>query len=401
MKKTALLALSLMIFLGCATNKPAPKSNPNLPQVKKFKAYPDRNAVALFWQSVPKMQGYFIQSFDFKNKKWDKTIEIDNPYRTIYIVKDLKPETLYKFRIATFEKEKDKKVPSLAKEIEIKTLPTISPVVPLEAKTLTKNMVKILFRPHQNERVNRYIIEKYYNNTTEWREIAELDGRFNVEYIDNGDLKDGEIYKYRVIAESYDGLKSKPSNPIIISTYPKPPVVTDIKATNNLPKKIVLTWSPVKDAEYYKIYTSTSPDDFFTFYKKTKTTSFTDVINKNGFTKYYKVTAVSPHKTESILENTQSVMGQTLNIPPVPIVATNRENNTISLDIRPQDNRSKYFLIKVKERISLFETKTKIYKTSKNSFQIKINPKYSYSIEVYEVDKYGLVSKPNVIEVSN
>ena len=391
-----LLAISLMIFLGCATNNKPIKSNPKLPTVKQFKAYPDRNAVALFWQSQPNMSGYYIQMYNFKTKKWDKTIEIDNPYKTIYIVKNLSPNTIYKFRIATFNKNK---VPSLSKEITTKTLKTIAPVIPLQGRPLVKGMVKIIFRPHQNERGDGYIIEKYDNKTTKWYKIATLDGRYNVEYIDNKNLKDGEIYKYRIIAKSYDGLRSHPSTPIIVSTFPKPPIVENIKATNNLPKKIILTWSPVKGAKYYKIYIAGYPNDFFSFYKKTSKTKFVDIIDQDGYTRYYKVTAVSPHKTESILDNTQAAMGQTLNIPPTPIVATNRNANTITLTIRPQDNRSKYFLIKAKEKISLFETKTKIYKTSNKTFTLKLNPKHSYTIEVYEVDKYGLMSKPNTIEV--
>ena len=398
MKKISLLALSLMIFLGCAVDNPPIKSNPKLPKVQQFKAYPDRNAIALFWKSIPNMKGYFIQMFNFKSKKWGKTIEIDNPYRTTYMVRNLKPNTIYRFKIATFDA---KKIPSLAIQIDTKTLPTVAPVVPLEGRPLVKGMVKIIFRPHQNERVNRYIIEKYDNKTTKWHQIAELNGRFNVEYIDNKNLKDGEIYKYRVIAETFDNLKSVPSTPITISTYPKPPLVENIEATNNLPKKIIVTWSPVENAKSYKIYISDSLNNFFDFYKEVQGTKFEDVINKDGWTRYYKVTAVSPHKTESILGNTQAVMGQTLNVPPTPIVATNRNNTKLTLTIRPQDNRSKYFLIKVKENVSMFENKNRVYKTPKNTFSIKINPKYSYEIEVFEVDKYGLTSKPNVIEVEN
>ena len=396
MKRLITSAVILLILSGCATNKPAPKSNPNLPIVKNFKAYPDRNAIALFWSPIPKMSGYYIQRFDYKKKKWVEIAQINDPYKSIYVDTKLKPNHIYKYRIATFNK---KGVPSLAKEISQKTLPTIQPVIPLEAKQIAKGTVKIIFRPHLNERVNEYIIEKFNDENTKWEELTTLKPRLNVEYIDKN-LEDGKIYKYRIIAKTFDGLKSNPSKIITISTQPRPPIVSNIIASKNLPRKIVLTFSPVKNAATYNIYISSEPNGFFKFYKQIKKTKFIDFINEDGSIRYYKVTAVSKYNTESLLDKTPSVMGETLPLPAKPLVSTNRINNKIEFIFTSPDNRAKKYLIIKKEKLSLFKYKTQKFVSKTNKFIDTINPKKHYIYEIYEVDEYGLISKnPTVIEV--
>ena len=401
MKKLIISLSALILITGCANltpNKQALKSNPKLPTVKEFKAYPDRNAIALFWSPVPSISGYYIQKYDFKHKKWTEIATIKNPYKSIYVDTNLKPAHSYKYKIATFDKNG---IPSLAKEVDISTKPPLSPVIPLEAKPLIKGSVKIIFRPHPNERVKKYIIERFNDKNAKWERLTTLNNRLNVEYIDTG-LKDGKIYKYRIFAKSYDNIKSFPSKTIVVSTYPKPPIVLNVTATTNLPKKIVLKFSPVKDAVYYKIYISDFPDSGFSFYKKTKKTTFTDYINKDGYIRYYKVTAVSPHKTESLLSETPSVMGETLPPPATPIVSTNKVGNNIEFIFTSPDNRAAKYLIVKKEKISLFKSKEKKFIASSNRFTDTINPKYSYEYKIYEIDRYGIISKkPSVVEVNN
>ena len=387
----------LLIITGCVNpNKPAPKSNPNLPVVKDFKAYPDRNAIALFWTPIPSMSGYYIQRFNPTTKKWEQITTINDPYKSIYVDTNLKPNHLYKYRIATFDKNH---IPSLAKEISQKTLNKLSPVIILEAKALNGHKIKLIFRPHRNERVKEYIIERFNNKNAKWETIAKLYPRLNVEYIDNN-LKEGTLYQYRVIAKSFDNITSIPSKIIKVSTFNRPPIVMNVKASTNLPKKIKLTFSPVKGAIAYKIYISSYPNGPFRFYKKITSTTFLDLIPKDGYIRYYKVTALSPHNTESLLDNSPVVMGETLPPPSKPIVSTNRNGNFIELILSSADNRAAKYLIVRKEKISMLKYKTKKFIVSSNKFVDKIDPKHSYIYEVYEVDKYGLISKnPSIIEV--
>ncbi len=382
---------------GCANlNKPAPKSNPNLPKVSEFKAYPDRNSMALFWKPIPQINGYYIQRYNPKNHKWIQIATINDSFKSIYVDTNLKPNTTYIYRIATFNKEG---IPSLAVETRQKTLPPMSPVIPLEAKPLTKGVVKIVFRPHQNERVNKYIIERFNDEKAKWEEIATLSSRLNVEYIDKN-LIDGKIYKYRIFAVSFDKIKSLPSKTIIVSTYPKPPVITNLKATVNLPKQIKLTWTPVKNAKYYKIYRSDYSSGPFNFYKTSKEPVFIDKINKDGVVKYYKVTAISIHDTESLLKDSPVVMGETLPKPAKPIVSTNLSNNQVEFIFTSSDNRAAKYLIIKKEKEGLFKSNIHKFITNKNNFIDKINPKKRYKYEIYEIDKYGLISnEPAIVEI--
>ena len=386
---------------GCANlnlNKPVPKSNPSLPTVKDFKAYPDRNAMALYWSTVPKMRGYYIQRYNSKNKKWKEIATIKDPYTSIYVDTNLKPGFIYKYRIATFDKNG---IPSLAKETIQSTMPKLSPVIILEAKPIVKGKIKLIFRPHPNERVNQYIIKRFDNEDAKWKTIATISPRLNVEYIDSG-LKDGTIYKYQIIAKSFDGIKSFPSKTIVVSTFKKPPVITNISATNNLAKEIKVSFSPVKGAVAYKIYISSFQNGPFHFYKKINSTNFTDYINKDGFVRYYKVTAVSDHHTESLLSDTPVTMGQTIPKPAKPIVSTNKNGNQIELIFTSPDNRAVKYLVIRKEKISLFKYAQKKFIVSSNRFSDVVNPKKTYEYDVYEIDKFGLLSKsPAVIKVNN
>ena len=343
------------------------------------------------------MSGYYIQRYDFKHKKWIEITTIKDPYKSIYVDTSLKPAHIYKYKIATFDKNG---IPSLSKEVTISTLPPLSPVIPLEAKPITKGKIKLIFRPHKNERVKEYIIQRFNDKKAKWEYLTTLKPRLNVEYIDSN-LKDGKIYKYRIFAKSFDDIKSLPSRTIVVSTYPKPPIVLNISATTNLPKKIVIKFSPVKNAAYYKIYISDSPNGDFKFYKTTKSTTFTDYIKKDGFIRYYKVTAVSIHNTESLLSDTPAVMGETLTKPATPLVSINKIGNNIEFIFTSPDNRAKKYLIIKKEKLGLFKSIEKKFIANSNRFTDTINPKHSYEYKIYEIDKYGLISKkPAVVEVS-
>lgn len=389
MKKLIILVSILFLITGCVKNSPTPKSNPNLPMTKNIRAYPERNFIALKWNVVKNIDGYYIEKLG-KDKKWKKLVKINNPYQTIYVDTHLNPSTIYTYRIATFKNNQF----SLANKITSKTLPTISQVIPLEAKPLKKGMVKIIFRPHINERVKGYIIEKFNDKNVKWEQIATLEPRYNVEYIDSG-LEDGRIYKYRVIAYTFDNLKSIPSNIIKVSTYPKPPVVMNIKATNNLPKKIVITWSPVKEAKYYKVYKKDILG--YKVIAKTIHTKYVDKINKDGKVEFYKVTAVTPYDTESLLNKTPEVMGETLPAPAKPLVSTNLILSGIEFFFSSPDERAIKYLIIKKEGI--FGKEEKFIVNSQQFLDTKLKKDTSYTYEIYAVDKYGLISDPTKIKV--
>jgi len=352
--------------------------------------------MALFWDPVKGMSGYYIQRYDEKHKTWKEIATINDPYKSIYVDDDLQPNTLYKYRIATFDKNK---VPSLAVETSQKTMPPLKAVIPIEGTPVTKGVVKIIFRPHPNERVEEYKIQRFDDSKAEWKTIKTISPRLNVEYIDK-DLEDGKIYKYRIIAVSYDDIESYPSKPIIVSTYPKPPVVLNVKASVDLPKQIKITWSPVQDAVRYNIYYTDSPMGEFKLLATTQNTYYIDHIDEDGYKRYYKVTAVSQYGTESLLKDTPVVMGMTLPKPATPLVSTSVNGNHVEFIFTSPDNRAAKYLIIRKEKVGFFKYKESKFITDKNNFTDTIDPNRKYIYKIYEVDKYGLISeKPSVVEI--
>ncbi|MEO1941487.1 MAG: hypothetical protein ABGW77_01180 [Campylobacterales bacterium] len=400
------LPLSLLLVLaGC--NAPSLQNlglgggvdtaqiNQTLPAVRNFKAHPDRNAIALTWEALPKMGGYYIQRWDPEGQSWVDVATIRNPYKTIYVDSDLKPNHPYRYRILAFTK---KEIPGPWIETSGKTLPPPAPIIPIYAQPVASGIIKIIWRPHPNERVNQYLVQRYNDTEAKWEDMERLEPRYNVEFVDTG-LEDGKIYKYRIIGITFDNLYTYPSKTIRISTYPRPPIVSDAAASVDRAKMIVIKWSPVPGVKYYKIYISDSPSGPFEYYASTPTNSFTDKINKDGYKRYYKITAVSQFGTESLLEKTPVVMGETLPPPAKPIVSTSRFGNIIQFVLTSPDDRAVKYLIVRRQKIGLFNEQVKKFLVTSNKFQDKISPDATYIYEIYSIDGAGVQSEPAIVKV--
>ena len=382
----------ILAITGCSNNPPL-KSSVNVPKVSELKALSDRNAIALEWNLVDKQNiaGYYIQRSE-DNKDYKQIVKIENRYVTHWTDVDLQPSKSYFYKISTFT---DKGVPSFATLKRVSTAKTISPISYIADSGLrVKGMVKFIFRPSQNERVVGYYIEKFKDKSGKWERIATLKPRLRAEFIDKN-LIDGQIYKYRVISFTFDGLESKPSKVVSIKTLSKPKIVTDLKATTNLPKEIKLNWAKIANMSEYLIYSSDSQDGNYNLLARTKNSSFIDKIGKDGVSRYYKVTSLDKYGIESVKPK-NPVMGSTLDIPLKPIVSIDKGDNTITFTLSSSDQRAEKYRI-VREG----GEKSIKYLNVKSGFQDKkLKPKIRYNYKVYSVDKYGLVSKPTELEVT-
>jgi len=390
--KSILLAGSIILAItGCTNNVPL-KSSPNVPKVKELRSLSDRNAIALEWDIVnkPDIAGYYIQRSEDAKKY--KTIEkIESKYVAHYTDTDLKPNKVYYYKISTYTIQG---VPSFAKFKKVKTLPTISPISYIaNAGLKAKGMIKIIFRPSPNERVEGYIIERFNDKNGKWEKLDELEPRLRAEYIDKN-LLDGKVYRYRIIAYTYDGLKSNPSKEIAIQTLQKPKMITNITATTNLPKKIVLKWQKVKSAIEYKIYVSSSENGNYELLAETKNNEYIDVLNKDGVTKYYKISSVDKYGIESL--KSQAVMGSTLAIPAKPIVSIQKNKNSVKFILSSPDKRAVKYLIKKDNGEKVFN----IHNVKNFYVDNEIKHKKTYKYKVFAIDKFGLRSKPTEVEVS-
>ena len=182
--KQILLAGSIILAITGCSNNPPLKSSPNVPQVKYIKSISDRNAIALEWNLINEenIAGYYIQRSE-DAKKYKTIAKIKDKYVTHYTDTNLKPNTTYYYKISTYTKQG---IPSFAKLKKITTAPTIEPISYIANSGLkAKGVIKFIFRPHLNERVKGYYVERFNDDSLKWEKIATIEPRLRAEYIDN------------------------------------------------------------------------------------------------------------------------------------------------------------------------------------------------------------------------
>jgi len=391
MKITLSIGSLILLITGCSTKQPL-KTSPKVAQVKYVRSLSDRNAIALEWSIVnrPNIKGYYIQRS--KDNKHFETIKIDNKYQTHWTDTNLKPAHTYFYKISSYNK---KGVPSIAKFIRVSTLGPIEGVSFIKnAHLKAKGMIKIVFRPNSNERIEKYKVQRFNDTTGKWETIKILKPRLSAEFIDKN-LVDGKIYQYRIISVSYDGLDSLPSKVIIAKTLEKPAIIIQAIATNDLPKKIHLSWNRVDGAVKYKIYSSSYKDGLYDLMAVTNKNFYDDNIGKDGEVRYYKITSVDKYGIESMMPE-NPVMGSTLAIPAKPIVSIFRSANAIKFILSSPDGRAVKYLIRKDDGDRIIN----IHNVHNEWVDGNLNNKKSYEYKIYAIDKNGLVSKPTEIEVN-
>jgi fibronectin type 3 domain-containing protein len=392
MKTTLSIGSLILLITGCTPNQPI-KSSPNIPQVGYVHSLSDRNAIALEWGIVNRenIAGYYIQKSSDK-KHYETIKKIENRYQTHWSDTNVKPNHTYFYKISTYNQ---KGIPSYAKFIQAHTLGPIEPVPFIaNANLKAKGMIKIIFRPNPNERIEKYKIQRFNDKNGEWKTIDTIKPRLSAEYIDKG-LVDGKIYQYRIISVSYDDLESLPSKVLTAKTLQKPAIIIQAIATNDLPKQIHVSWNRVKTAVKYNIYESDFPTGDFTLKSTTKNNFYDDIIQKDGVARYYKITSVDKYGIESMMPK-NPVMGSTLSIPAKPIVSIVRGNNSIKFILSSPDGRAVKYLVKKDDGDKVL----KIHNVHNGWTDTNIKPKKNYTYKIYAIDKNGLVSNPNEVEVN-
>jgi len=308
--KRFLLSILLTVFslavTGCNSGGPKvysePKIDKNLPVPQKIKHIADVTSVAFEWDRItdPKVRGIAV----YRGAAGEKLVrvgEADSRYATHYVDLELKPGTEYSYRLATYS---DAGFQSVGSD----TVVTKTQDIPEALAFVTKvdhlpRMAKLIFRPHPDTTVNRYVIERRTPIKPEWEEIATIEGRLNAEFIDTG-LEDEKAYEYRIYALRYDDIKSKPSKTVHISTKKLPDVIQNIGASNNIPRKIKITWQqlPGENALTYNVYASKFQEGPYDLVGTVKNQGeYSHTIDRDGEVQYYKITAVDRDGLESLM----------------------------------------------------------------------------------------------------
>ena len=406
--QSILLVASIILISGCTTNNLSvptskPKIDENLPTIDSttIKMIPDMQSIALEWkgESIPQTKGYYIYRANLQvdGQKLTRVAHIDNKYVSHYLDDNLEPNTQYTYSIST--KGVNGTESRASQSDVIQTKPRFESVSFLTAINQLPKQIKILWRPHSNQRVSKYIIEKSTIKTAKWRKIATVRQRLQVEYIDDN-LKDNTEYSYRIKAVTFDGIESQPSAIVTAVTKPLPKPVSNISATMDLARQIRLSWIPLEDVSdiaFYQIYSSNNKITFFQTLAQAAPTddTYIDTLNTDGKVRYYKIVTVDKDELEST-RDVEPTLGQTLDAPAKPIITLAQiKGEEAILNWIPNDNRTVAYNIYKTTQENLFSGKEIAIK---NITDVRFEDKdivrgitYKYSIQ--SIDENGLTSK--------
>ncbi|HIP51641.1 MAG TPA: hypothetical protein EYG94_06085 [Campylobacterales bacterium] len=212
--QVSLTAILLLSLIGCSTNTLLNNEqlDPSLPKLNEVKAIPSNTSVAFEWKSLAKkgITGLNIyrtdtnQYVNSRMKQLTKIGTVRNRFATHYVDTKLRQGANYTY---TFTTVKNGFESAHGQIINVKTLPAFAPVTFFQGFQKTQNTIKLIWRPHSNEKVSWYKVERSVNSG-EWKWVGTVKERMMAEYIDNGIIP-GNSYTYRVIAIGYEHSFSK------------------------------------------------------------------------------------------------------------------------------------------------------------------------------------------------
>ncbi|MCR6575857.1 ferrous iron transporter A [Campylobacter insulaenigrae] len=396
MKKFHLTILSAaLIFSACSTTS-LPKTaqiNEGLPKISSIKSIGDITSIAFEWEPLydQNIAGFYIYRANSIGAPMELIAKINNKFQTHYTDTNLQPNTKYYYSMKTYNELGQ--ISPEGVSIEAYTTRVIDPVPFAQAIVGLPNRVKIVWRPHPDFRVNSYIIERANMKDMKFKELARVKNRLSAEYIDDS-LKPDESFQYRVVAQTYDGIKSAPSQVVESTTKALPPMVTNLTASKDLPKKIVLNWDKIDYADfaYYKVYSGSNTFLPLSVVAKTAENTYEDVVDGVSQKRYYKISMVDKDGLESPLMN-EAVEGITLGAPLAPsIILCAVEDDGIKVEWIDNDDRAREYIVKRSGggNSAMFkEIKSKQLK------DITALPGKIYSYEVIAIDANGIESKPS------
>ncbi len=406
MKITSSLALIVLIsgcsYKGDLLDPKKPKIDDTLEVVdsNSIRTIADINAIAFEWRKVDdsRVVGYhfYRANLEKDGTKLQLIDTIKNKYATHYVDTKVEPNTKYVYKISSATKTDIES--RTTSDYVVSTLDTPEGVSFIQAISNLPRQIKIVWRPHTNERIAYYKIEKSSPQTPKWGKLAEVKGRLQAEYIDE-DLKDNVVYNYRVIAYTFDNIATKPSEIVKAQTKALPNGTTQLNATNDKPRKIILNWQPSESSDVlkYNIYRSSSATGSFSLVKtvNAQTLSYEDFVNEDGKIYFYKVTTIDVDKLESSKE-INAVMGSTLAKVNKPIITLAQiQGERAILNWQNADKRTVSYNVYKTIKDGFFDKKTiKITGIDALRYEDKDivrGVEYSYSIQA--VDEFGIASE--------
>ncbi|MEA1982017.1 MAG: hypothetical protein U9N39_00620 [Campylobacterota bacterium] len=398
----------LLLILSACGAKPTPKAETKidntLPIVELTKSglMVGMKSIAFEWNSIKdqRVKGVYVYkkspSTDEKPSELLFYKSIDSRFKTHFVDNDVEPDTHYTYAFQTFSDSADGRK---GKTVVANTLPVLQSVSWIHSITGMPRVAKIIWRPHTNEKVKHYIVERKTLEDEKWDKISLVEGRLSAEYIDEG-LKDNYVYKYRVRVVTYDDIESTPSQIVKVITKALPVGIKNIQTTKNLPHRIDLSWDKTaqKDFSRYYLYRSARIDGNYELIAKLYNNKFSDKIDEDGRSYFYRVSSVDKDGLES--EHAKnSIQGMTLSRPEAPaIVEAKNYGKTIEIYWSKVDPRSESYVVTKVHKKGWFKETTKEYKNIKSNKFVdsEIEPDSTYTYYVQSLDKNGIISKESV-----
>ncbi|MCR2059442.1 fibronectin type III domain-containing protein [Campylobacter helveticus] len=391
------LAGLTLLFNACSvaelTTPKQTQLNESLPKVQSLKSMSDISNVAFEWEPLygENIQGFYLYRSSEKEPQMKLVATIKDKFQTHYVDTKLESGTKYRYMMKTFNEQGH--FSEDGQMIEISTQPRLEPLAFVQAITNLPKRIKLIWRPHTDLRVNAYIIERKRVEDKEFEKIGEVKNRLSAEFIDE-DLKPNQNFQYRIIALTFDDVKSEPSEVLNSVSKALPPEVAHLSASNDLNGKIVLSWDApaYEDFSYFKIYATSSSFLPFTLLAKTDKNTYEDIVQGAEESKRYKITMVDKDGLESPMPQ-NSVEGKTLGLPASPsIILAQSTSEGIILEWVDNDSRAVEYEVKRYggEQNAIFKgIKEKRLK------DVKALAGVEYSYEVISIDELGQRSQPS------
>lgn len=393
------LGTLLSIFLSACASLNAPlQKDSSLSPPDSIHTIVDVSSVGFEWNLIQNenAQGFVIYRSKPNSRELFEIERIKNRFATHYYDHHLKPQTTYLYGIATLGENNT--ISQAMRTIEVKTS-FIDAIESVFATNSKPRAIKIIFSPHPNPSVDSYLIQRL-NKAGEFKTIAKIPHRLSAEYFDEN-LQNGETYTYRVIAKSFEGIESKPSQSVSARTIPQPAPIENIQASNDLARAISITWQEAPDTQgvskkLYKISYSLNGKS----YKHLATTDKTQYTHKltdkeDGVSYYYQVVLLGDNGLQGHLS---SYPAKGSSLPP-PSTPKNFEgkmlDNKATLSWQtPSDERIVSYVVYRKEN-GLWTQSARfidIYDTHFIDKEMQEDKIYAYS--VVSIDKNGIESAP-------
>ncbi|MDK9692797.1 MAG: hypothetical protein OEL19_00950 [Sulfurimonas sp.] len=402
-----LYAVSLLILSGCGGTVPVPKKetviDTTLPMVELTKngTIIDTHSIALEWKAIDdqRVEGVYIYRAALDDNGSKKELYYDtvpSRFSTHYLDTKIEPNARYSYYFKTYST----KAESQKSEVTVITsLPELESVVWIHSRQGMPRSAKIIWRPHANEKVKSYIIQRRTLESNKWVDISMVDGRLNAEYID-ADLKDNFTYIYRIRVKTYDGIISKPSQEVTVLTKELPVEITQIVASIDIPKRVELHWKKSEAADFlmYRIYRSVSINGSYELLAETRENSYVDSVKEDGQEYFYRISVVDRDKLQSINSN-HTALGRTLVKPTAPSLAEAKfSNGQVKLSWISADSRAKSYTVQKKFSKGFLESSIEDFQNIKGNQFTDSNVQYdkTYYYKIFAVDANGIKSEPSI-----